>query len=128
MHRVDDDARFLEQCESAGVSRAEWDHTARVRMAYAVLQREDLAGAIARVRRIILRVNSRLGIANAGGSGYHETLTLAWVRVIAAAMSDAGAGADFEAFSAERFVEAKSEAWDGIRGVLADLRAKGMLD
>jgi phosphonate transport system substrate-binding protein len=33
-----------------------------------------------------------------------------------------------EAFSAERFVAAKPEAWDGIRGVLADLRAKGMLD
>ena len=33
-----------------------------------------------------------------------------------------------EAFGAKRFVEAKSADWEGIRSVLGDLRAKGMLD
>lgn len=99
MHRMtDEDRDFLEGFES--LPREEWTHEARVRMAYLILRCDDFASAIGRMRRGILRFNSRNGVSNTSSRGYHETLTLAWARVIASASASAPPDADFATFIA----------------------------
>lgn len=94
------DADFLARFEAGALPRAEWTHAAHVRVAFLCLRAEgDFERAVRRIRRGIWHHNEARGIANTSTSGYHETLTQAWGRLVAAALAhDAGASADAAAF------------------------------
>lgn len=94
------DADFLARFEAGTLPRAEWTHAAHVRVAFLCLRAEgDFERAVRRIRRGIWRHNEAQGIANTPTSGYHETLTQAWCRRVAAALAcDAGASSDAMAF------------------------------
>lgn len=98
-----DDADFLRAFESRSIPFGSWNHRSHVRMAYLYLRDHGLEEGLRRIRSGILALNASHGDrvpADRVDRGYHETLTVAWARVIHAAARDRGAGADFGEFAA----------------------------
>jgi hypothetical protein len=94
-----DDAEFVARFEACGIPLEEWTHRAHLRVAWTYLQRLGLDGATERMRAGILRFNASKGIEDGGlDRGYHETLTLAWLRILDCMMRTHGAEADATAF------------------------------
>ncbi len=69
---------FVRAFEDCSLSRSEWTHSGHLVMALWYLRRYDREKAIALIRDGIRRYNER----QRNLSGYHETITLAWVAVI----------------------------------------------
>jgi hypothetical protein len=86
----DDDAAFLAAFESQAIPFADWSHRAHIRMAFNYLSRHPLEDALARIRRGIQALNRAHGTLEAPTRGYHETLTIAWARVVAGAIAAHG--------------------------------------
>ncbi len=87
--------------EACVIPLASWNHRAHLTVAYLLLRAWPLEEAIERMRRGVQRYNAAHGIEQTfegGGSGYHETLTIAWMRVLHAVMGAYGAAADAEEF------------------------------
>lgn len=84
------DGEFLAAFEACTLPRPAWTHEAHVRMAWLYLARLPAAEAEQRARAGIRRYN-----ASVGSDGYHETITVAFVRVIAGRVRD---GESFAAF------------------------------
>lgn len=80
-----DDDTLLERFEAAAISRAAWTHRAHVRMAYLYLRDLPFGAALAKIRRGIKSLNRANAVPETATSGYHETLTVAWARLIVAA-------------------------------------------
>lgn len=74
---TDDD--FLTAFEAVTFTRPEWTHEAHVRMARLYLLRFPFADAVQKVRLGIQKLNGVIGSPD----GYHDTITVAFVRVIA---------------------------------------------
>mgnify|MGYP007073178026 CR=1 FL=1 len=76
-----DDLRFLERFERCTLPESEWTHLAHVRIAWTCLELEAPDAALQRIRRGILRYNTEvLGRPHK----YHETVTEAFARLVAA--------------------------------------------
>lgn len=86
------DDEFLAAFEAAAIPRPEWTHEAHVRMAFLYLSRFRAELALERVRGGIKKLNARIG---GSPDGYHETITVAFVRVIASRLVR---GDDFPTF------------------------------
>lgn len=89
-----DDAEFLAALESARLPPALFDHRGHLRAAFLYLQREDFPGACVAMKRAI-----QCFAASLGKSGlYHETLTVAYLALIAERLADEPAGIGFDDF------------------------------
>jgi hypothetical protein len=66
------------------IPRAEWTHEAHLCMGAWHVARFGAEAARTLLRERITRLNQRNGVANTATSGYHETITAAYVRIIAA--------------------------------------------
>jgi len=100
---LSDDA-FLRAFESTAIDIEAWNHRCHVRMAYLYLVRHGYDAGLVRIRDGINALNASHGDKipkDQVDRGYHETLTAAWARIIAASIRRWGAGADFDAFAAE---------------------------
>ncbi len=64
--------------EDGSLSKSEWTHSRHLVMALWYLTRHDRDEAIGLIREGIQRYNARQG----NHTGYHETITLAWVAVV----------------------------------------------
>jgi hypothetical protein len=73
---TDDD--FLDAFEQCRLPREAWTHAAHVRMAWLYLRRRPPEWVVPAVRERISRYNLSLGNTD----GYHETITLAFLRLI----------------------------------------------
>jgi hypothetical protein len=82
---------FLAAFETCTFTRPEWTHEAHVRMAWIYLSRFPFETALDNVRQGIQKLNGTLGSPD----GYHETITVAFVRVIADRIR---AGEDYPVF------------------------------
>ena len=60
--------------------RADWTHAAHLTVALWHLLQYDWPESVARVRRGIKRYNAAHGIVTTPTGGYHETLTIFWLR------------------------------------------------
>jgi hypothetical protein len=89
------DEDFLRDFEETTLPKSDWTHRAHIRMAWLYLQRFSFDTALHRVKQGIVRYNSVHGVAGA----YHETVTEAYVRVIAHRSTLRGAPSTFEAFA-----------------------------
>jgi len=69
---------FVLAFEAGSLSRSEWTHSRHLIMALWCLKRHDRHEAIRLIRDGIKRCNERQGNL----TGYHETITLAWVALI----------------------------------------------
>ncbi|MFO0833231.1 MAG: hypothetical protein U0637_15465 [Phycisphaerales bacterium] len=91
----------LDAFNACSIPRGEWDHRAHLTVAYLLLRAHGLDGATLRMREGVQRYNARWGIEQTETGGYHDTMTIAWVRILHAVMVAYGPGADAEAFLAE---------------------------
>jgi hypothetical protein len=82
------DEEFLAAFEECTLIRAQWTHEAHVRMVWLYLNRKPLHEAIEKARSGIRRLNASYSRQSSGSEhstadGYHDTITVAFVRLIA---------------------------------------------
>jgi hypothetical protein len=82
----------------AAIPSEQWTHQSHVRVAFLYLTALPLDEALDRVRAGIRALNHANGVETTATSGYHETITVAWARLVAAAIQE-GDALDFEAFA-----------------------------
>jgi hypothetical protein len=85
------DETFLARFEATSLPA--FDHRDHVRMAYAYARRDGAEHAVARAREGLRRLTAAAGAPDR----YHDTLTIAWARVVAH-HAVAGGGRGFDAF------------------------------
>jgi len=85
-----DDEEFLRRFENCSLE--DFRHRDHVRLAWVCLREHGCDGALDRVRSGIQRFATHHGAARK----YHETMTAAWLALVAAAMEAAPTGDDFE--------------------------------
>ncbi|HEX5706432.1 MAG TPA: hypothetical protein VFX96_04010 [Pyrinomonadaceae bacterium] len=66
--------------ESCALPRERWTHAAHLTVALWYLLHHEWDEAVLLTRRGIRRYNEASGVANTRESGYHETLTIFWLR------------------------------------------------
>jgi len=93
-----DDEGFLCDFEARRIALEAWSHRSHVRMAYLYLRRHPFDEAVKKVRAGIQAFNAHHRIPDELERGYHETLTIAWLRVIAATIASQGPGENSEDF------------------------------
>jgi hypothetical protein len=81
----DDD--FVKQFEACQFPADQWHHRAHVKLAYLYLLRDGLEAAGEKLRLGIRAYNAANHIHDSPTSGYHETITQFWLRVIAVTVS-----------------------------------------
>lgn len=85
------DEEFLRQFETRTLPYVHWTHRAHLRVAYLYVARLGLADAIPKVTAGIRAYNQSQGIVDTPTSGYHETMTVAWLHLVAAMVAEYGA-------------------------------------
>src|SRR5262245_24080294 len=78
------DDEFLAAFEAAAIPRKDWTHEAHVRMAWLYLPRLPFGEVVEHMGDGIETLEGRIGSPD----GYHETITVAFVRVIASRLRD----------------------------------------
>ena len=99
-----EDREFLERFETGGVTPAEFDHRAHVRLAYIHLADHDVEGAYGRMRGGLEAFLRRNGV---DPSKYHDTLTRAWIMAVRHLMDRTGS-----ASSAGDFIDSNPKLLD----------------
>lgn len=94
------DADLLARLDACALSREEWTHALHVRAAYLFLRRAGFPDALDALRVAIQRLNRSNAVPEARDSGYHETVTVAWLRLVGARLRSGPPDADSEAFCA----------------------------
>ncbi|MEM7410352.1 MAG: hypothetical protein AAF430_08975 [Myxococcota bacterium] len=94
------DTEFLAAFESAAISSDDWTHRDHIRMAFLYLRDLPWDTALEQIRTGIQRLNRANRVEETAVSGYHETVTVAWARVIAAQLHHHGPGEHFDTFAA----------------------------
>ena len=74
--------RLVREFEACTLPRVEWTHHAHLTVALCYLVRHEEAEATKLIRDGIRRYNEACGIETTRTSGYHETITLFYIRVI----------------------------------------------
>jgi hypothetical protein len=132
----DADADFARAVEEGTLPPADWNHRAHVRLAFVYLQGRSFDDALGRMREELHRQVARREVVDALESGYHETMTVAWLRLVRSAMADHGPYDSFDALAREHphllerrllrvfYSRARLTTWDAKRAFLdGDLAA-----
>ena len=82
--------RLVREFEACTLPRAEWTHHAHLTVGLWYLLRHDEAAATRLIREGIKRYNRAWGVETTPTGGYHETITLFYVRVICKFLAHAG--------------------------------------
>jgi hypothetical protein len=93
-----DDETFLREFEARKWPLERWHHRNHVKLAYLYLQRYPLDEAAARIRDGIKAHNAEHNVPESPTSGYHETMTQAWLRLIDLVIREYGPAEDADAF------------------------------
>ncbi|QDV21574.1 hypothetical protein Pan153_62640 [Gimesia panareensis] len=115
-----DDAQLLEAFEACTLPFEEWTHRSHLRVAYLYASRFPYAEALNRMRASIKAYNKATDTPEELERGYHETITVAFVRLVTQAIRERGPFA-----SSQEFYEACGSALK--KGVLLDYYSKGRL-
>ncbi|GAC1415968.1 MAG: hypothetical protein NVSMB62_04830 [Acidobacteriaceae bacterium] len=81
---ADEIAEFLAEFERRTLPKARWTHAAHVLAGAWYVHELGEEDAICRMRENVSRYNLAVGGKNAPTSGYHETVTVFWIKVLAA--------------------------------------------
>ncbi len=93
-----DDETLLRSFEDLTLPYADWRHRTHVKVAYLYLTRFSLDVAAEKMCRGIKAYNAAQNIPETPTGGYHETMTLAWVHLIHAAIGEDGVEPSADAF------------------------------
>jgi hypothetical protein len=96
------DQSFLDAFENCTLPFAEWHHRAHLKVAFLYLRELSFAEALTKARANIQRYNAATNTPETLERGYHETITVAWLRLVQFTLSEYGAGA-----TADEFLEAQ---------------------
>lgn len=83
------DDQLLNAFEATTLPESAWTHEAHVRIAYLYSSTLDFATALSEVRRRIKAFNAATNTPEAIDRGYHETITTAFMRLVANAIAQA---------------------------------------
>jgi hypothetical protein len=76
------DEAFVEAFEACTLPKEAFHHRDHIRLAWLYLRQNDFSAAALRIEQSIRRFAAHLGISEK----YHHTITIAWLRLVAAAM------------------------------------------
>ena len=85
-----DDREFLERFEAAAIPSEHWMHRDHIRMAFLYLRDRPFDAALHAIRVGIRALNRANDVPETPTNGYHETVTVAWARVVATAIAAHG--------------------------------------
>ena len=94
---VDDDL-FVAEFEACRWPLERWHHRDHIKLAYLYLRRHRFEDAMAKLRAGIKAHNEAHGIPERLDSGYHETMTQAWLRLVQVALLEYGPAASSDEF------------------------------
>jgi hypothetical protein len=92
------DEELLDRFENRALVHEQWNHRAHLRVAYLYASRNDLDSSVAKMRSGLLRLNASHKAPDTLKRGYHETITIAYMRLIHALVSRGGAADSSTAF------------------------------
>jgi hypothetical protein len=92
------DEEFLRSFEECTLPFEQWKHCAHIQVAYLYLRRWPFAEALDRIRVSIKRYNAATNTPESLERGYHETMTVAWMRLVDFTLREYGAAANAEEF------------------------------
>lgn len=84
------DAQFIREFEAQRWPLEQWHHRDHIRLAYLYLRRYPFDEAAAKLREGIRAHNAAHGIPDQPTMGYHETMTIAWLRLVEAMLIEYG--------------------------------------
>jgi len=85
-----DDSQFLQAFENCTLPFDVWTHRAHLRVAYLYASKFDLQTATNKMRTGIKAYNKATNTPEELERGYHETITVAFMRLVTAALQQAG--------------------------------------
>ena len=91
------DAALVEEFESCRLPTAQFHHADHIRLAWIYLRQMNGAEAALRIEQSIRRYAAHNNIPHL----YHQTITLAWMRLVAAALRATPRGTSFFDFAAQ---------------------------
>ena len=96
---------FLTAFEAGTLPKERWTHGAHLLGGACYVYRLGQAGAIHHMRTCVRRYNEAVGGKNTATSGYHETITVFWIKVLDTLLRDAQpiSRAEFAELAVERF-------------------------
>ncbi len=74
--------KLLARFERSSIPRTEWTHRAHVQIAYLHVKNYSYAVALDKLRSGIKSLNAANGVEEGPRSGYHETITVAFLRIV----------------------------------------------
>jgi hypothetical protein len=96
---------FLAAFEDGTLPKARWTHRAHLLTGACYVHQLGEAAATDRMRACVRRYNEAVGGENTETSGYHETITVAWIKLLARLLreSEPIGRAEFARVAVERF-------------------------
>ncbi len=100
---------FLAAFEGCTLPKERWTHGAHLLTGACYVHRLGQAAALDKMRVCVRRYNESVGGQNTDTSGYHETITVMWIALLARLHREVGPieRAAFAALAVERFVGVK---------------------
>ena len=96
------DADFTNAFEACLIPAADWKHRSHLKIAYLYLREHSFAEALNRIRAGIQRLNATTNTPDALDRGYHETMTVAWLKLVEFTLNEYGPAA-----TADEFIDAQ---------------------
>ena len=93
-----DDETFLTEFEACRWPLDKWHHRDHIKLAYIYLSRYSFEDTIARIREGIKIHNSVHQVPDSPTSGYHETMTRAWLSLVQFVLCEYGPSTDADEF------------------------------
>jgi hypothetical protein len=121
------DEAFLRAFEDCTLPFEEWKHRAHIKVAYLYLRQLPFDDALARARSHIKRYNAATNTPETLERGYHETITVAWMRLVEFTLNEYGPAASAEEFleTQEHLVNRKALRFFYSRERIVSWKAKG---
>jgi hypothetical protein len=96
---------FLAAFEEGTLPKKRWTHAAHLLTGACYVYRLGELGAIEKMRLCVRRYNEAVGGKNTETSGYHETITIAWIKLLAKLLCESPPmeRAAFAALAVKRF-------------------------
>jgi len=76
------DAELLGAFETQSISNEDWSHEYHIRVAAIYLYSNDFENALDKVKSGIKKLNAANGVPESQFRGFHETLTVAWLKLV----------------------------------------------
>ena len=81
---------FLAAFEAGTLPKVRWTHGAHLLTGACYVHQHGEVAAIDKMRLCVRRYNEAVGGKNTDTSGYHETITIAWIKVLARLLRESG--------------------------------------